>query len=112
MVGLETALPVYIDTLIRSSAIDWPRLVAMLTTAPATLCGLDAFGFGSLRVGGPADVTVIDPDLAWTCRAQGLVSKSKNTPFEGWNFKGRAVLTIVGGVVRAERPRTPAPARA
>ncbi|MFO0831631.1 MAG: dihydroorotase [Phycisphaerales bacterium] len=105
MVGLETALPVYIEALVRSGAIDWARLVAMLTTAPATLCGLDAFGLGSLRVGGPADVTVIDPDLAWTCRAQGLVSKSRNTPFEGWALRGRAVLTVCSGIIRCERPR-------
>ncbi|HEX2839109.1 MAG TPA: dihydroorotase [Phycisphaerales bacterium] len=105
MVGLETALPIYIEALVRSGAIDWAKLVAMLTSAPAALCGLDAFGFGALRVGGNADVTVIDPEMAWTCRAEDLVSKSKNTPFGGWKLKGRAVLTVVGGVVRCERAR-------
>lgn len=103
MVGLETALPLYIQTLVRSGAIDWPRLVAMMTIEPAKLCGLDACGLGTLAPGNPADVTVIDPDEAWTVEPARLVSKSKNTPFGGMTMRGRAVCTIVGGRVRHGR---------
>ncbi len=105
MVGLETALSIYIESLVRSGAIDWTHLIAMLTTAPAVLCGLDRFGFGTLRVGGPADVTVIDPDVPWVCWSSDLASKSKNTPFAGWKLRGRAILTVVDGIIRCERDR-------
>jgi dihydroorotase len=64
------------------------------------LCGLDARGLGKLAVGGPADVTVVDPDAPWTVRAGDHVGKSKNTPFEGRQVRGRALATIAGGEVR------------
>jgi dihydroorotase len=99
MVGLETALPLYIEALIKSGAISWKRLIAMMTLEPARLCNLDRLGLGSLAVGGPADVTIIDPEASWTIRAKDLTSKSKNTPFEGRKVKGRAVATIVAGRV-------------
>jgi dihydroorotase len=54
---------------------------------------------GQLQEGGDADVTVIDPGLEWTVDAQKLVSKSKNTPFDGWQMKGAAVCTIVAGKI-------------
>ncbi len=97
MVGLETALPIYIEALVRSGAIDWPRLIAMLTIEPARLCGLDAWGVGRLMVGGVADVTVIDPNRAWTVEPANLASKSKNTPFPSRKMQGCAVLTLVAG---------------
>lgn len=97
MIGLQTALPLYREALIDSGAIGWPRLIALLTIEPARLCGLDAMGLGVLKVGGPADVTVIDPDAAWTIEPEGLAGKSKNTPFGGRAVRGRARATIVGG---------------
>jgi dihydroorotase len=97
MVGLETALPLYIESLITSGAIGWKRLIALLTIEPAKLCGLDQLGLGSLRVGGPADVTIIDPDLAWTIRADQLTSLSTNSPFDARKVRGRAIATIVAG---------------
>lgn len=105
IVGLETALPLYAEALVHTGLIGWPRLVALLTTEPAKLCGLDRLGLGQLKVGGPADVTVIDPEAAWTIRASAFPGKSRNTPFEGKTVKGKAVATIVGGVVRFESPR-------
>ena len=56
---------------------------------------------GELQEGGPADITVIDPDAAWTITPQSLHGKSKNTPFLGRKVRGRAAWTIVGGAVRA-----------
>ena len=66
----------------------------MLTVEPARLLGLDR---GTLSVGAPADVTLIDPDLEWTVDREQSHSRSRNTPFHGWEIKGRAVRTIVGG---------------
>jgi dihydroorotase len=103
IVGLETALALYVEALVKPGVIDWPRLIAMMTIEPARLCGLDRAGLGMLTAGGPADVTVIDPDQEWTIRLEELAGKSRNTPFLGRRVRGRAVLTLVGGQVRHER---------
>ncbi len=100
IVGLETALPLYVEALVQTKLIDWPRLIALMTVEPARLCGLYRQGYGLLKVGGPADVTIIDPDVEWTIDAAALASKSKNTPFNGRRVQGRAVRTIVGGRTR------------
>lgn len=105
IVGLETALPLYVEALVHTGLIDWPRLIAMMTIEPARLCGLDKKGLGQLKVGGPADVTIIDPAAEWTIRASEFASRSKNTPFDGRRVKGRAVATIVGGQVKYEAAR-------
>jgi dihydroorotase len=99
MVGLETALALYIEALIKTEAISWKRLIAMLTIEPARLCNLDRIGLGQIQVGGPADITIIDPDASWTIKAADLTSRSKNTPFEGRKVKGRVHATVVGGNV-------------
>ena len=97
LVGLETALALYVKALVEPGLIDWMKLIELMTVAPARLCGLDAMGLGSLTVGGPGDVTVIDPDAAWTIRADDLVGMSRNTPFDGWDVRGRVRATIVVG---------------
>jgi dihydroorotase len=102
IVGLESALALYIKALIDPGVIDWRRLIEMMTIEPARLCGLQKQGYGRLHVGDPGDVTVIDPDLEWTIRAADFVGLSKNTPFDGWKVKGRAVATVVGGEVAHE----------
>jgi dihydroorotase len=56
---------------------------------------------GTLSAGADADVTVIDPDVEWTYARSDSASKSKNSPFDGWRMKGRAVATIVAGKVVA-----------
>lgn len=94
---LDCALPLYIKALIDDGVIDWPRLTAMLTIEPARLTGLDALGLGRLAVGGPADITVIDPDLEWSIRTAEFKSAGRNCPFDGWSVRGRAVATFVGG---------------
>jgi len=106
IVGIETALALYVKALVEPKIIDWPRLIALLTVEPAKLCGLDRepWGLGRLAVGGRADVTVIDPDAEWTIRAAEFKSKSRNTPFEGWTVRGRAEAVIVNGVVKMGGP--------
>jgi dihydroorotase len=96
IVGLETEVGIFIKTLIEPKVIDWSRWVAMLTVNPARLLHLPK---GTLTIGADADVTVIDPDLEWTVDAQKFESRSRNTPFNGWNLRGRAILTMVGGQV-------------
>jgi dihydroorotase len=103
LVGLETALALYVQALVETGVIGWMRLVEMMTVEPARLCGLT--DLGALRVGGPADITIIDPDRPWTIRATELVGPSRNTPFDGWSVRGRAVATIVAGEVKFECAR-------
>jgi dihydroorotase len=95
IVGLETALPLTLK-LVADGLIDLPRAVELLSSGPAAALDLPV---GQLRVGDAADVTVIDPELAWTVDATRLASKSRNTPFDGWQMKGAALYTIVGGKV-------------
>lgn len=99
MIGLETALALYAEALVHTRLIDWPRLIALLTIEPARLVNLDGQGIGSLKVGNPADVTILNPETTWTIRAADMVSRSKNTPFDGRAARGRVVTTIMGGRV-------------
>ncbi len=99
IVGLETALALYAEALVHSGLIGWPRLIELLTITPARLCNLDRRGLGSLAVGGPADVTLIDPEARWTISEHDLVGACSNTPFLGRKAKARAVMTIVKGEV-------------
>jgi dihydroorotase len=95
IVGLETELGLFIDLLVhKHGKIDIARLIEMYTAEPAKLLKLEA---GTLSVGTPADVTLIDPELEWTVRIDKFESASRNSPFDGWKLKGRAVRTIVGG---------------
>ncbi|MBK9127300.1 MAG: dihydroorotase [Phycisphaerales bacterium] len=95
MIGLETALPLYIEALVAPGVIDWPRLVRMLSTRPAELLGVTG---GTLREGAPADVTLIDPERIWTIDAEQFRSKSRNTPWNKHTVRGKAVGTLVDGV--------------
>jgi dihydroorotase len=95
IVGLETAVGIFCEVLLhRRQVIDLPRLIAMLTANPAKLLNLDR---GTLAVGAPGDVTILDPGMAWTVDKDKFASKGRNTPFHGWTLRGRAVRTIVGG---------------
>jgi dihydroorotase len=95
IVGLETELGLFFDLLVhKRRVIDVPRLISMFTVEPAKLLKLSA---GTLSVGAPADVTLIDPELEWTVDPERFQSASRNTPFAGLKVKGRAVRTIVGG---------------
>lgn len=95
ILGLETEVGLFIDILVhKKEAISLARLIAMYTIEPARLLGLDR---GTLGVGAAADITLLDPDLEWTVDKEQSFSRSRNTPFHGWELKGRAVRTIVGG---------------
>ncbi|MEM9294349.1 MAG: dihydroorotase [Planctomycetota bacterium] len=97
MVGLETALPLYIEALIDTAALDWPRLIQLMTTEPARLLGIDAQGRGQLQEAGDADITLIDPDARYTLDPATWATRSHNSPFIGRPAHGRAAATIVAG---------------
>ncbi len=97
IVGMETLLPICIKTLIEPGHLSWSELIAKLTISPASILGIQK---GTLRPGADADVTLIDPKAQWTIDAGKFCSKSRNTPFAGWEVCGRAHTVIVSGHVR------------
>ena len=95
--GLETALPLALTVLHHHFGLPLVRIVELMSANPARLFGLE--GRGTLAKGAHADVTIFDPKRTWTFDASQSLSKSNNTPFDGWSFTGRAVATIVGGKI-------------
>jgi dihydroorotase len=95
--GLETALALAITKLHREHHIPLARIVELFTSGPARCFHLH--GRGSLAAGNAADVTIFDPKKRWTFDASKSLSKSKNTPFDGWQLTGKVLATIVAGRV-------------
>ena len=95
--GLETALALAITKLHREHKIPLNRIVELFTAGPARV--FDLRGRGSLARGNFADVTIFDPKKRWTFEAAKSRSLSHNTPFDGWQFTGKVVVTIVGGKI-------------
>ncbi|HVN67895.1 MAG TPA: dihydroorotase [Candidatus Sulfotelmatobacter sp.] len=95
MVGLETALALVLTKLVAAKVLTLKEAVAKMTAAPARI--LDLTGKGTLAAGCDADVIIVDPQAAWTVDAAKFASKSRNTPFDGWQLKGKVLYTIVGG---------------
>jgi dihydroorotase len=101
IVGLETAVPLALR-LVAEKVLDLPTVVARMTTSPARILGIPA---GTLDVGAAADVTLVDPERRWRVDPRAFRSKSRNTPFDGWEMTGRAVAVFVGGrLVHDDRP--------
>ena len=94
IVGLETCVPLVFDRLVHAGRISLARAIELLSTNPARVFRLPG---GTLREGAPADVTILAPDAPVTISAAALRSKSKNTPFDGWQLRGAVAATIVGG---------------
>lgn len=95
--GLETALALAITKLHKEKRIPLARVVELFTAGPARC--FDLRGRGSLSRGHFADVAIFDPKKRWTFEAAKSLSKSRNTPFDGWQLTGRVVATIVGGKI-------------
>ena len=94
IIGLETSLPLSLE-LVRKGILTMEQLVEKMALNPAKILGLDR----GLSPGKVADITLIDPEYTYTVDSARFQSKSRNTPFNGWKMKGRAVMTIVGGSV-------------
>ena len=96
MIGLETTLGLVKTYLIDKGYLTWADAVRKMTYIPARIFGLPG---GTLVIGSPADITIIDPDKKWTVKAETFRSKSQNSPFIGWRLSGRVRRTILGGRV-------------
>ena len=101
IVGLETAVSITLDTLVHTGLISFSRMVELLSVNPAKILHVPG---GSLAPGAPADLTILAPDLPVMIDRTKLLSKSKNTPYHGWSFKGGVAATIVGGKVVYSNP--------
>ena len=99
--GLETLLPLLLR-LVADGVLDLPTAVARLTLGPAKILGLP---LGRLDVGRAADVCVFDPEARWLLTPSTLVSQGHNTPFLGWELKGRVSWTLLAGRIVYERDR-------
>jgi dihydroorotase len=95
IVGLETALPLTLR-LVNEEKLSLTEAVRKLTINPARILGLP---YGTLSLGAPADIVIFDPASTWKVVPQRLRSKSKNTPFGGWELRGKALVTMVGGEI-------------
>ncbi|MGZ8382664.1 MAG: dihydroorotase [Nitrospira sp.] len=102
IVGLETALSLTL-ALVEEGVLTIESAVEKLATAPAKAFSLNA---GTLAVGAPADVAIVDQHMQWEVDPSRFRSKSRNTPFAGWKVKGRVTTTIVAGrvVFELEQP--------
>jgi len=92
VIGLETALPLGLR-LVDAGVLTISQLIEKMALNPARILGLD----GGLRIGAKADLTVIDSAAAYRYQAANGFSKSRNTPFDGWELKGRVKCTLVDG---------------
>ncbi|NLA61536.1 MAG: dihydroorotase [Firmicutes bacterium] len=98
--GLETAVGLIVDKLVRSGSISWTRMAEAMSLNPARILGVPG---GTLAEGAVADITVIDPELEWSVNPREFRSKGKNTPFEGWRLDGAPYATILGGKIVAKK---------
>jgi dihydroorotase len=96
VIGLETTLGVVLTALVHPGIITLAEAIERMSSNPARILGLPS---GSLSVGKPADITIIDLEKKWVVEPSFFASKGRNTPFKGWRLKGKAHATIVGGKV-------------
>ncbi|HZX49334.1 MAG TPA: dihydroorotase, partial [Nitrospirota bacterium] len=95
IVGLETALPLVLR-LVAEGVLTMRDVVIKMSVNPAKILGIRK---GNIGIGEVADITMINPNTVWVVEAGNLKSKSKNTPFDGWEMRGRVSYTITGGRV-------------
>ncbi|MFA9461530.1 dihydroorotase [Thiohalorhabdus methylotrophus] len=93
--GLETLLGLTLR-LADEDVMDLPTALARVTSGPAAVLGLEA---GRLGVGEMADICLFDPEAQWAVEPERMYSRSTNTPFAGWELRGRVTHTLVGGRV-------------
>ena len=94
IIGLETAVSLGLK-LVEAGIIDITDLIEKMSKNPARILGLKI----GLEIGKTADITIIDTEISYCIDADRFQSLSRNTPFDGWDVKGRAVLTMVGGKI-------------
>ena len=98
--GFETAIALALSELVHTKRISLMRLVELFTTGPGRVLGIERM----LAAKSPADITIFSPEHKWTFRAADSASRSRNTPFEGREFRGAPIATIVAGRIVYRRP--------
>jgi dihydroorotase len=96
VIGLETTVGVVFTALVHPGIITLSAAIERMSSNPAKILGIPG---GSLEVGKPADITIIDLDKKWVVDPDTFASKGRNTPFKGWRLRGKAYATIVKGEV-------------
>lgn len=96
MLGLQTALPVVVTTMVATGLLDWRGVARVCSEAPARIAGLTDQG-RPLTPGEPANLVLVDPDATWTVRGAELASRAENTPYEGMEMPVSVVHTMLRG---------------
>lgn len=108
ILGLETALPISLEILVRQNGFAIPYVIDLMTRRAAQILKLSA---GSLAEGSPADICIFDPEETWTYDAKAGFSKSSNSPWHGQRMRGRVKTTVVDGRIVFENgqilPKSP-----
>ena len=99
MTGIETSVGLVVGNLVNTGKITWERMVELMSVNPRRILGIDRV---ALEPGSRADLTVIDPELAWTVTDDEFESKASNSGFIGWELTGRATDVYVGGYATME----------
>lgn len=97
MLGLETALPIVIKTMVETGLLDWAGVAERMSHAPARIANLESRHGRPLTPGEPANLTLVDPAQRWTVTPDGLASISRNTPYTGLELPGAIVATFLRG---------------
>ena len=100
MLGLQTALSVLVEAMVRPGLLDWRGVARVLSERPADIAGLPDQG-RPIEVGEPANLVLIDPDATWTVRGAELASVAANTPYEGMTLPAKVTTTILRGRITA-----------
>ena len=106
MLGLQTALSVVVETMVRPGLLTWRDVARVMSENPARIVGLPDQG-RPLEVGEPANLTVVDPDATWTVSGSALASRSDNTPYESMTLPATVTLTLLRGKVTARDGKSP-----
>ncbi|WP_321531754.1 dihydroorotase [uncultured Desulfuromonas sp.] len=101
LVGLETALPLALN-LVKEGVLTLNQVISYLTIQPASVLRIPR---GTLTKGATADITLIDPDYQWTLDATQMKTKAFNTPFDGWELTGAAMMTMRAGKITFQRDK-------
>ena len=96
MLGLQTALSIVTETMVRPGLLDWRGVARVMSERPAEIAGLPDQG-RPIAVGEPANLTLVDPDTEWTVQGAELASIAENTPYEGMRLPGVVSATLLRG---------------
>lgn len=100
MLGLQTALPIVVETMVHPGLLDWRGVARVLSERPAQIAGLTDQG-RPIAVGEPANLTIVDPDTSWVVDGDQLASLSSNTPYESMTMPATITTTLLRGVITA-----------